>query len=129
MNNLSHCIRKPTKCLGENKGADQLRSNCEADQCLCFRYMDNNFFFLLSKFQNFQLLAIFCDCTAWFVSDLVGSPNCWFSHAQKHLSFKKMKRLEKDGIQPNTPCNKGVSLHRYTNSQFRIMNSDFRNSI
>ena len=24
----------------ENKGADQLRSNCEADQRLCFRYTD-----------------------------------------------------------------------------------------
>ena len=28
---------KPTICLGENKGADQLRKNCEADQRLCFR--------------------------------------------------------------------------------------------
>ena len=25
----------------ENKGADQLYSNCTADQCLCFRYMDS----------------------------------------------------------------------------------------
>ena len=25
----------------ENKGADQLRSNCAADQHLCFRYIDN----------------------------------------------------------------------------------------
>ena len=24
--------RKPTICLGENKGADKLRSNCEAEQ-------------------------------------------------------------------------------------------------
>ena len=31
---------KPTICIGKNKGADQLRSNCEADQCLCFRYKD-----------------------------------------------------------------------------------------
>ena len=23
----------------QNKGADQLRSNCEADQCLCFCYI------------------------------------------------------------------------------------------
>ena len=27
-------------CIGENKGADQLRSNCEADQRLCFRYSE-----------------------------------------------------------------------------------------
>ena len=31
---------KQTICIGENKGADQLRSNCEADQRLCFRYTD-----------------------------------------------------------------------------------------
>ena len=31
----------PTICIGENKGADQLRSNCEADQHLCFRYSDS----------------------------------------------------------------------------------------
>ena len=30
-------------CLCENKGADQLRSNCEADQRLCFRYTDSIF--------------------------------------------------------------------------------------
>ena len=34
-------MRKPDFCICENKGADQLRSNCEADQCLCFRYMDS----------------------------------------------------------------------------------------
>ena len=27
--------------IGENKGADQLRGNREADQHLCFRYMDS----------------------------------------------------------------------------------------
>ena len=27
--------------MGEKKGADQLRSNCEADQRLCFRYTDS----------------------------------------------------------------------------------------
>ena len=32
---------KPTICIGENKGADQLRSNCQADQHLCFHYTDS----------------------------------------------------------------------------------------
>ena len=48
----SRRIGKPTICIGEKKGADQLRSNCEADQ---------------------RLLTFFCDCTGWFVSDLVGT--------------------------------------------------------
>ena len=31
---LSRIVRKPDFCLGENKGADQLRGNREADQRL-----------------------------------------------------------------------------------------------
>ena len=42
MSILNHHMGKPTICLGENKGAD-------------------------------QLLALFCDCTGRFVSDLVGN--------------------------------------------------------
>ena len=34
-------MRKPDLGIGKNKGADQLRSNCEADQRLCFRFMDS----------------------------------------------------------------------------------------
>ena len=32
---------KPTICISENKGADQLRGNREADQRLCFRNSDS----------------------------------------------------------------------------------------
>ena len=32
---------KPTICIGENKDADQLRGNREADQRLCFRYSES----------------------------------------------------------------------------------------
>ena len=34
-------MRKPTFCICENKDADQLRNNREADQCLCFPYIDS----------------------------------------------------------------------------------------
>ena len=34
-------MRKPDFCICENKDADQLRGNREADQRLCFRYMDS----------------------------------------------------------------------------------------
>ena len=33
--------KKQDSCLCENKGADQHRSNCDADQRLCFRYTDS----------------------------------------------------------------------------------------
>ena len=45
---------KPTINIGENKGADQLRGNREADQRLCFRYLDSTISPLLnSKFSSF----------------------------------------------------------------------------
>ena len=34
-------MRKPAFCICENKDADQLPSDQEADQCLCFRYTDS----------------------------------------------------------------------------------------
>ena len=46
---LSHLMRKPTICLGKNKGADQLCSNCEVDQRLCFRYSDSTVPLLLKS--------------------------------------------------------------------------------
>ena len=77
---LSHLVGKPTICLGENKGADQLRSNCEADQRLCFRCSDST----VPLLRNFKLLALFCACTCRFVSDLfgnhiVGFPTRWLN--------------------------------------------------
>ena len=51
---LSHLMRKPTICICENKGADQLRGNREADQRLCFRYSDSTIPPLLnSKISSF----------------------------------------------------------------------------
>ena len=35
---MSLVMRKPAFCICENKDADQLRGNLEADQRLCFRY-------------------------------------------------------------------------------------------
>ena len=53
-------MRKPAFCICENKDADQLRGNREADQRLCFRYRV-------------------------FVSDLVGNPEDRFSHNEAHI--------------------------------------------
>ena len=38
---VSRVVGKPTFCICENKDADQLRGNREADQRLCFRYIDS----------------------------------------------------------------------------------------
>ena len=49
-------MRKPTFCICENKDVDQLRGNCEADQRLCFRYIDSTIS-LLSKSEISSLYA------------------------------------------------------------------------
>ena len=74
-------MRKPAFCICENKDADQLRGNREADQRLCFRYIASTIPLLL-KIQNFKPLTIFYGCTAQFVSDLVGKPEDRFSHIE-----------------------------------------------
>ena len=51
---MSRLVGKPTMCIGENKDADQLRGNREADQHLCFRHMDSTIpFLLISKVSSF----------------------------------------------------------------------------
>ena len=46
---MSRLMRKPTICICENKDADQLRGNREADQRLCFRYSDSTIPLLLKS--------------------------------------------------------------------------------
>ena len=75
---VSRPMRKLAICICENKDADQLCGNREADQRLCFRHRDSTLPLLL-KSKTFKLLACFCDCTAWFVSDLFGNHIVGFS--------------------------------------------------
>ena len=87
--NLSRIVSKPAFCIYENKDAAQLRGhsgNREADQRLCFRYIDSRPTIpLLSKIRNFKPLAILYGCRAWFEWDLVGNPEDRFSHNESHL--------------------------------------------
>ena len=69
---MSRVMRKPTFWICENKDTDQLPGNREADQRLCFRYIDS----IIPLFS--KPLAIFCSCIAWFVSDQVGHQNVGF---------------------------------------------------
>ena len=75
-------MKRPAFCICENKDADQLRGNRNADQRLCFRYIDSAIPLL------FKPLAIFCGCTAWFVSELVGNPEDQFSHNEAHMGLR-----------------------------------------
>ena len=71
--------------IHENKGTDQLRSKCQADQRLCFTYSDST----IADFLSLSPLAIFCACTAQFVSDLFGNHIVGFLM----MRHKQMSRL------------------------------------
>ena len=47
-------MRKPAFCICEIKDADQLRGNREADQRLCFRYIDST----IPLLPNFEISSI-----------------------------------------------------------------------
>ena len=81
-------MRKPAFNICENKDADQLRGSRKADQRLCFPYTDSTIPLLPLEIRNFKPLAIFCSCTAWFVWDLVGTPEDRFSDKEAHLKGK-----------------------------------------
>ena len=74
-------MRKPFFCICENKDADQLRGNREADQRLCFRNTESTIPLLpKSKISC-------CACTARFMSDLVGNPEDRFSQNEAHFTL------------------------------------------
>ena len=79
-------MRKPAFCIWENKAADQLRGNREADQRLCFHYTDRTGPFS-SYIRNFKPLAILCGCTAWFVWGLVRNPEDRFSRVAAQINW------------------------------------------
>ena len=96
---LSRHMGKPTICLGENKGADQLRSNCEADQRLCFRYSDSTVPLLLkSEISSLYLFSVLvqpglcqtCSETTLLVFPRGGSINQLIHSGQTYIKPPKM---------------------------------------
>ena len=68
-NYVSHVTRKQDYCLCENKGADQLCSNCTDDQHLCFHYKGStNPLLFISKIPSIKHFS---------VSVLVGLGQSW----------------------------------------------------
>ena len=67
-------------------------------------------------FLNRKVQALFCACTARFVSDLVGNSNCWFSHAMNHMVLQKS---ELHTFLNRTVCSRKIkdSLETFTKRQ------------
>ena len=70
-------MRKPTFCLCENKDTDQLRGNREADQRLCFHYIDSTIPFL-SKSEISSLYPFSVAVQPGLCLDQVGNQNVGF---------------------------------------------------
>ena len=66
---MSRDVRKPDFCICENKDADQLRGNREADQRLCFRHLDSTIPLLpKSKISSLQPSSVIAQpglCRTW----------------------------------------------------------------
>ena len=77
---------KPTICIGENKDADQLSSNREADQRLCFCYSDSTIPLLLKT--EFQASCSFLCLYRPVCVGPVWKPHCWFSHEVAHIKMR-----------------------------------------
>ena len=77
-------MRKPTFCICENKDADQLHGNSEADQRLCFHYTDTTIS-LLPKSEISSLEPSSVTVQPGLCRGLVGNAEDLFSHNEAHL--------------------------------------------
>ena len=104
-------MRKPAFAyIYENKDADQLRGNHEADQRLYFRYTDSTI-----PLPPKSEIVIFCGCTAWFVSDLVRNPKDQFSHNEaQFLQVEKKRTHQSVFIMDVFPLVMTLKLHLET---------------
>ena len=78
-------MRKPAFCLCKNKGADQLHGYLISTFVFATKIVQS-LFFLNPK--NFKSLAIFCSCTAIFMSDLVRNTEDGFSRDGAQMVFE-----------------------------------------
>ena len=89
-------MRKLAFCISENKDADQLRGNREADQRLCFRYTDNSIMPLLPSSVTVQPSL----CLAW--SETLKTV---FSQRGSNYLFSPELHHEKPYFSPMQPFN------------------------
>ena len=93
---MSHLMGKPTICIGENKDADQLRGNREADQRLVFATRIVQFLFYLNP--KFQASSSFLRLYRPVCVGPGRKPHCWFS-PRGGSYFHKYFSDQKGGVQ------------------------------
>ena len=93
---------KPTICLGENKGADQLRGNREAAKLIsAFVFATRIVQFLFYLNPKFQASSSFLCLYRPVCVGPVQKSHCWFSHEAAQIShtflfFKRKERHNND---------------------------------
>ena len=97
--------------MGENKDADQLRGNREADQRLCFRYTDSMFPpLLIPKLSRFWVSSVNVQvglCWTWSETQIVGFLMHRLIYIHSFLSLvEKLSRLPQ--LQANRDFTHGV---------------------
>ena len=92
-------MRKPFFfCISENKDADQLRSNCAADQRLCFRNMDSTIS-LLPKFENLHLQSFSAAVQPSLYRTQSVNPQDWFFHdAAQVITYFSIEIIRRESL-------------------------------
>ena len=129
MKHLSHLLRKPTICICENKGADQLRKTKKLISSFVFATRIVQFLYLLNpKFPvSSHLLCLYSPVCVGPVQ----KAHCWFSHEADHLkmndllSFSFLKVFKNFGISKtrtfiNNLCPKECHCFQCTDSIFHL---------
>ena len=101
---LSCAVRKPAFCICENKDADQLRGNREADQRLCFRYTDSTIP-LLPNFEISSLLAFSVAvqpglCRTWSETQKTGFLRTRLIYGAVCLTYELNEHLVQIEVEP-----------------------------
>ena len=99
-------MRKPTFGICENKGADQLHSNCEADQCLHFLYMDSTIPLLLkpqiSSFKPVSVTVHLGLCQTWPKTTMLVFSCCGLNESRELIPV--WEQLATDQFEPWLSC-------------------------
>ena len=81
---MSLVMRKPAFCICENKDADMLRGDREADQCLCFRYTYSTIPLLpkyeISSLRPSSVVVQPGLCGTWSEISNTGFPTTWLNY-------------------------------------------------
>ena len=114
---MSRLMGKPTICICENKDADQLRGNREADQRLCFRYKNSTLHLLFkSEISSFQPASVTvqldlcrtCSETTLLVFPRGGSNN---EYSLVHFRFCQCLMCTSEGLHNSRLCLKLLEIH------------------